>query len=77
MKKARRAGRKAIVASVVMAVVATRTMMNSVRTARAMLTRQMYIYSLERLLKGTVTVIQKTIRTIYTATTRILSSAQN
>ena len=77
LEKSRGEGRRSIVEAVVMAAAATRTMMKSVRTARAMLTIQLYIFSLEILSKGTVTVIQKTIRTIFPASTRRLSSARN
>ena len=41
LKKARGEGRRAIVVSVVMAEAATRTIMNSVRKSRAILTRQL------------------------------------
>ena len=41
LDKARGTGRRAIVVAVVMAAVATRTMMKSVRTATAMLKRNM------------------------------------
>ena len=47
LEKARGEGRMEIVAVLVMAAASTRTMMKSLRTARAMLTRQMYIRSLE------------------------------
>ena len=45
LEKVRGADRGAIMAVVVMESAATRTMMKSVRTARAILTRQMYIRS--------------------------------
>ena len=74
LDKARGAGRRAIVVSVVMEAAETRTMMKSVRTERVM---QLYIRSSEIFSKGTVTVIQKTIRTIFPASKRRSSSARN
>ena len=74
LEKARRAGRRAIVASVVMAAAATRTMIKIIRTARVI---HLYICSSEILSKGTVTVIQKIARKIFPASMRRSSSAQN
>ena len=77
LEKARGSGRRAILAAVVMAAAEIRMMMKSVKTAREILTRQLKIRYSENLSKGTVTVIQKTIRTIFTASTRRSSSARN
>ena len=77
LEKATGAGRGAILVMIVMVEAATRAMMNSVRTSKSVLTRQLYICSSERLSKVTVTVIQKTIRRIFPASTRRSSSALN
>ena len=77
LDKLRGAGRRSILAAVVMAASSARKMMKSLSTARLMLTRQLKIHSSKILSKGTVTVIQKTIRTIFPDSTMRLSSARN
>ena len=77
LEKARGEVRRAIVAAVVMAEVETRTIMKSVRTASLIMMRQLYIRSLEILSKGPITVIQKTVRTIFPASTRRFSYTRN
>ena len=76
-EKARGSVRRAIVVEVVMATAAKRTPMKSVRTTRVMLTRQIYIHSLEIFSKGTFTLIHKIIRTIFPASMRRSSSTRN
>ena len=77
LEKARGAVRREIVAAVVMAEAETRTIMKSVRTASLIMMRQLYIRSSEILSKGTITVIQKTVRTIFPASTRRFSYTRN